>query len=70
MSSDAPLMLSVSGMRGWVGKTMTPIAASRFAAAFGSWLRDNAKKRGRDVPHVVVGRDSRPSGAMIEMSVS
>jgi hypothetical protein len=34
-SEDAPLMLSVSGMRGIVGRTMTPAVAADFAAAFG-----------------------------------
>lgn len=61
--SDAPLMLSVSGMRGLIGKSLTPPVAARFAAAFGQWLRQRAGSR---APRVVLGRDSRPSGAMIE----
>jgi len=61
--SDSPLMLSVSGMRGLIGRSLTPPVAARYAAAFGSWLR---QATGEDHPHVVVGRDSRPSGLMIQ----
>lgn len=61
--SDSPLMLSVSGMRGLVGASLTPPVVSRYAAAFGSWLKSS---RGTTNPHVAVGRDSRPSGAMVE----
>ncbi|MEE9211163.1 MAG: hypothetical protein V3U29_00750, partial [Phycisphaeraceae bacterium] len=63
--SDAPLMLSVSGLRGLVGRSLTPPVAARYAAAFGSWLRARyADKSG--ALHVVLGRDSRPSGQMFE----
>ena len=37
---DAPLMLSVSGARGIVGKTMTPEVARTYGAAFASFLQD------------------------------
>lgn len=57
---NAPLMLSVSGARGIVGATMTPVVAAEFAAAFGSMLRDDSPS-----PTVCLGRDSRPSGDMI-----
>jgi len=63
--SQAPLMLSVSGLRGLVGQSLTPPVAARYAAAFGQWLK-GAKPDGS--PHVVLGRDSRPSGQMIEMA--
>ncbi|MEM9417492.1 MAG: phosphoglucosamine mutase [Planctomycetota bacterium] len=61
--SNAPLMLSISGMRGLVGKSITPDVVSCYTAAFGSWL-----KTARDTasPTVVLGRDSRPSGEMFE----
>ncbi|MEM8494200.1 MAG: phosphoglucosamine mutase, partial [Planctomycetota bacterium] len=60
---NTPLILSVSGMRGLVGKSLTPTVAARYGAAVGTWL-----KRTRDTVHpcVVVGRDSRPSGPMYE----
>lgn len=61
--ADSPLMLSVSGMRGLVGASLTPVVVARYAAAFGSWLKAN---RNTPNPSVAVGRDSRPSGAMVE----
>ncbi len=64
--SESPLMLSVSGVRGIVGQTLTPAAAARFAAAFGGWVRE--AEGNTHAPHVVVGRDSRRSGEMLEMA--
>lgn len=52
------LMVSVSGMRGIVGKDLTPELVARHAAALGAWARSNGK------PIVVLGRDARTSGAM------
>lgn len=57
------LMLSVSGLRGLVGHSLTPVVAAKYAAAFGSWLREST---GQASPHVVIGRDSRPSGEMTQ----
>ncbi len=50
------LIMSVSGVRGLVGETMTPTLAAEMGAAFGSHLGGGT---------VVVGRDSRTSGAML-----
>jgi len=62
------LISSVSGIRGTLGgKTgdnLTPIDVVRFASAYGSWLLQNHKKA-----MVVVGRDARPSGPMIQSLV-
>ena len=52
------LMISVSGMRGIVGKDLTPELVARHAAALGAW----AARAGR--PAVVIGRDARTSGPM------
>lgn len=52
------LMVSVSGMRGIVGKDLTPELVARHAAALGAWARANGK------PLVVIGRDARTSGPM------
>jgi len=52
------LMISVSGMRGIVGKDLTPELVARHAAALGAW----AAAQGR--PSVVLGRDARTSGPM------
>lgn len=54
------LKVSVSGVRGVVGQTFTPAIAASFGKAFGAFVG-----RGR----VVVGRDTRPSGLMIEEAV-
>ncbi len=53
------LMVSVSGIRGRVGESLTPEVVTTYAAAFGAWAR--AKGRSNEV---VVGRDSRVSGPM------
>ena len=62
------LISSVSGIRGTlggkVGDNLTPIDVVRFASAYGSWLLQNHKKA-----IVVVGRDARPSGPMIQALV-
>ena len=50
------LMMSVSGVRGIVGRTMTPTLAAELGCAFGSHLGGGK---------VVVGRDTRPSGSMV-----
>ena len=52
------LMISVSGMRGIVGKDLTPELVARHAAALGAWVRTNGGTR------VVLGRDARTSGEM------
>ena len=44
-AADAPLMLSISGMRGLVGASLTPEVATRYATAFGNWLSDPANQR-------------------------
>ena len=59
--SDAPLMLSISGLRGLIGKSLTPQVAAQYGTAVGQWFKTQTKK-----PKIVVGRDSRPSGEMIQ----
>lgn len=67
--NEAPLMLSVSGMRGLVGQSLTPPVAARYAAAVGQWFKDGTTRH-NGTPHIVLGRDSRPSGQLIEMSAA
>jgi phosphomannomutase len=52
------LMVSVSGMRGIVGKDLTPELVARHAAALGAWAAGHGR------PIVVLGRDARTSGPM------
>jgi phosphomannomutase len=56
------LMVSVSGVRGIVGKDLTPEMVSRWAAAFGSWARET--RNGNRAAKIVLGRDARTSGPM------
>ncbi len=58
--SQSDLIVSVSGIRGVVGQSLTPDRVSVFAAALGTYL-----KGGR----VVVSRDGRPSGKMLRHAV-
>ena len=60
----AGLMVSVSGFRGRVGESVTPDLFAGLAAAYGSFLLAEG-----DGDHVVVGRDSRTSGPMLERAV-
>ncbi|MCS6866811.1 MAG: phosphoglucosamine mutase [Gemmataceae bacterium] len=60
MGVASALMVSVSGIRGIVGKGLTAEAATRFAAAYGSTLTGQ---------RVVLARDSRPSGEMLRHAV-
>jgi len=53
------LMVSVSGIRGRVGESLTPEIVASYAAGFGVW----ALKRSGSAK-IVVGRDSRVSGPM------
>lgn len=58
------LMLSVSGCRGVVGESLTPVVAARFAGCFAMELRERA---GAGAPvRVVVGRDGRKGGEMVQ----
>jgi phosphomannomutase len=61
MSRAHELKISVSGVRGVVGEFLTPNLACAFAQAFGTYVG-----QGR----VVLGRDTRPSGAMLEHAVA
>ncbi|MBT8306462.1 MAG: phosphoglucosamine mutase [Maribacter sp.] len=61
------LIKSISGIRGTIGgqpgDNLTPIDAVKFAAAYGIWLKDYSQKNNIKV---VIGRDARLSGAMIQ----
>ncbi len=61
------LIKSISGIRGTIGGStgdnLTPIDAVKFAAAYGTWLKQYAQK---EELKVVIGRDARLSGEMIQ----
>jgi phosphomannomutase len=60
MDQESQLIVSVSGIRGIVGKGLTPEAATLFASALGT-----ATQGGR----IVLSRDGRPSGIVLRHAV-
>jgi phosphomannomutase len=60
MSAHSTLIVSVSGIRGIVGQSLTPAAAVAFGSALGTHVQGGP---------VVVSRDGRPSGAMLRHAV-
>ena len=65
------LIKSISGFRGTIGglagENLTPMDAVLFAAAYGTWLKNNSNKQRMKV---VIGRDARISGPMVSSLVS
>ena len=62
------LIKSISGIRGTIGgvpsENLTPLDAVKFAAAYGSWLQ--SQNPDEQQLRVVLGRDARLSGRMIQ----
>jgi phosphoglucosamine mutase len=56
-----PLKIGITGVRGVVGEAFTPDLVVRFAEAFGAYL---------DGGRVLVCRDPRPSGPMVQAAVT
>ncbi len=56
------LIISVSGLRGVVGQSLTPDVAARYAAAFAWQLKSMMTQRR---PLVIIGRDGRGSGPVL-----
>ncbi len=65
------LVISISGIRGTIGGRpgdgLTPIDTVRFASSYGAWLREQC---GKERPLVVMGRDARISGPLVEQLVA
>jgi phosphomannomutase len=63
------LMVSVSGIRGIVGESLTPIVLATYTQAFATWLHRQrsigSMNLANGVPKVVIGRDTRPTGKVI-----
>jgi phosphomannomutase len=57
------LIVSVSGVRGLVGKDLTPELVSRYAAALGILLRGSGSE-------IVLARDARTSGPMFAVAAT
>ena len=62
------LIISISGMRGLIGKNLFPETASAYGSTFGTFLKK--RHTGQENPFVAIGRDSRPSGQMIFSAVA
>jgi phosphomannomutase len=60
MRAIPTLKISISGVRGVVGDSLTPALLTRFAQAFGTYTGSGT---------VVVGRDTRTSGEMVRQAV-
>src|SRR5205823_6248190 len=56
MAQHPELIVSVSGVRGVIGRGLTPDVALAFAAALGTYVQGG---------RVVLSRDGRPSGAVL-----
>ena len=66
-------MVGVAGIRGIVGKDLTPEAVARYAAAFGIWAKDGTRETGhgkRARAKVILARDARTSGPMFARAAS
>ncbi|HOW39357.1 MAG TPA: phosphoglucosamine mutase [Bacteroidales bacterium] len=61
------LIKSISGIRGTIGgkpgENLTPPDIVKFTSAYGTWIR---RRCGKPNPEVVVGRDGRKSGSMVQ----
>src|ERR1051326_38728 len=60
MRAIPTLKISISGVRGVIGESLTPLLLTRFAQAFGTYIGTRT---------VVVGRDPRTSGEMVKQAV-
>lgn len=60
MNSTQTLKISISGVRGVVGESLTPGLLVRFSQSFGTYLGAGT---------IVVGRDTRTSGEMVKHAV-
>jgi phosphomannomutase len=64
------LIKSISGIRGTiggkVGENLTPLDVVKFSAAYGKWIKTQRRK---ETYKVIVGRDARISGKMVQSLV-
>jgi phosphomannomutase len=60
MRAIPTLKISISGVRGVVGDSLTPTLLTRFAQAFGTYVGSGS---------IVIGRDPRTSGEMVKQAV-
>lgn len=56
-----PIVRSISGLRGTLGDSLTPVLIAEYAASFSNIMPQGT---------IIIGRDGRPSGAWIEQIVA
>lgn len=65
------LIKSISGIRGTIGgkpgEGLSPLDIVKFTSAFGTWVKKNT---GKDKCRIVVGRDARISGPMVDSIIT
>lgn len=65
-----PVITSISGIRGTIGgsiiDSLNPLDIVKFTTAFGNWVKSSTTTN----PKVVVGRDARISGQMVDQLVT
>src|SRR6266480_5687294 len=60
MRAIPTLKISISGVRGVIGESLSPTLLTRFAQAFGTYVGSG---------YIVIGRDPRTSGEMVKQAV-
>ena len=64
------LIKSISGIRGTIGgkpgEGLTPLDVVKFTSAYAAWVKESL---GKAEGNIVVGRDARTSGEMVEQIV-
>src|SRR5882672_4370882 len=60
MRAIPTLKISISGVRGVIGESLTPALLTRFAQAFGTYVGSGT---------IIIGRDPRTSGEMVKQAV-
>lgn len=62
------LIISISGMRGIIDKSLTSEIAADYGCSFGTFLKNKYGSK-KESLSVCIGRDSRPSGQMLKSAV-
>ncbi|NBC82898.1 MAG: phosphoglucosamine mutase [Bacteroidetes bacterium] len=65
------LIKSISGIRGTIGgkpgEGLSPVDMVKFSTGYAGWVKESS---GKKRPAVVIGRDARPSGDMVQRIIS
>ena len=64
------LIVTISGTRGIIGENLTAPIAAEYGCAFGTFLKNSIETTTGQKLSVCIGRDSRPSGQMLNSAVT